>query len=161
MPNGARFYVDMGHPEYCTPETSNPRDLVIADKAGERIVESAAKKLEGVSIYKNNSDGQGNSYGCHENYLIKRRSSSDFEGELTDLILPFFVTRQIFTGSGKIGIEEENDFRSYTRYDNYGSLRKEENIISQSWKKYQRERDKIIESLDSITNYFNDVPEFK
>ena len=70
LPNGARFYEDMGHPEYSTPETSNPRDLVIVDKAGELIVqESAENTNKKITIYKNNSDGKGNSYGCHENYM--------------------------------------------------------------------------------------------
>ena len=109
LPNGARYYVDHAHPEYSTPECATPRDLVIHDKAGERILEAsleAAHRVmrdgERISIYKNNSDGKGNSYGCHENYLVSR--SVPFARIVRDLT-PFFVTRQVFTGAGKLGAE--------------------------------------------------------
>src|SRR5438128_1311892 len=109
LPNGARYYVDHAHPEYSTPECATPRDLVIHDKAGERIlersVEAAGRLLdptERIAIYKNNTDGKGNSYGCHENYLVDRRVP--FSRIVRDLT-PFFVTRQIFTGAGKVGAE--------------------------------------------------------
>jgi len=109
LENGARYYVDHAHPEYSTPECSNARDLVIHDKAGERILAgslaTAARSLpSGVQIllYKNNSDGKGNSYGCHENYLMSRATPfSNIVSQLT----PFLVTRQVYTGAGKVGSE--------------------------------------------------------
>lgn len=108
--NGARFYQDTGcHPEYSTPECDNLFDLVVHDKAGERLLESclpiAEKRLkeEGLSgriyIYKNNTDSMGNTYGCHENYLMRR--DVDF-WKVTEQMIPFFVTRQIYTGAGKV-----------------------------------------------------------
>jgi Pup amidohydrolase len=109
LPNAARYYVDHAHPEYSSPECSNPRDVVIWDKAGERILESSisAARLvvpeqEAVFIYKNNSDGKGNSYGCHENYLVTRQTPFP---NLVKHLTPFFVSRQIFTGAGKVGVE--------------------------------------------------------
>jgi Pup amidohydrolase len=109
LPNGARYYVDHAHPEYSSPECSNARDAVIWDKAGERILEASAAAVhellpasEPVVIYKNNSDGKGNSYGCHENYLVDRRVPFSL---LVKHLIPFFVTRQIFTGTGKVGAE--------------------------------------------------------
>ena len=109
LENGARYYVDHAHPEYSTPECSNPRDLVIHDKAGERVLagslQAAGRSLPAGSrilVYKNNSDGKGNSYGCHENYLMSR--STPFPS-IVNLLTPFFVTRQIFTGAGKVGSE--------------------------------------------------------
>ncbi len=108
--NGARFYQDTGcHPEYSTPECDRLRDLVIHDKAGERLLETclpmAEKRLreEGligdIYIFKNNTDSMGNTYGCHENYLMRR--DLDF-WKITEQLIPFFVTRQIFTGAGKV-----------------------------------------------------------
>jgi proteasome accessory factor PafA2 len=109
LPNGARYYVDHAHPEYSSPECSNARDAVIWDKAGERILErsiDAAQAIvpsgEKVFIYKNNSDSKGNSYGCHENYLVSR--ATPFPSLVRHLI-PFFVSRQIFCGAGKVGVE--------------------------------------------------------
>ncbi|MFQ5579859.1 MAG: Pup--protein ligase [Nitrospiria bacterium] len=110
LTNGARFYQDTGcHPEYATPECDQVFDLVVHDKAGERILESclplAEKRLndEGLSgdiyIFKNNTDSMGNTYGCHENYLMRR--DLDF-WKVTEQLIPFFVSRQIYTGSGKI-----------------------------------------------------------
>ncbi len=110
LPNGARFYQDTGcHPEYATPECDHIFDLVVHDKAGERILESclpvAEKRLkdEGLSgdiyIFKNNTDSMGNTYGCHENYLMRR--DLDF-WKVTEQLIPFFVSRQIYTGSGKV-----------------------------------------------------------
>ena len=79
LTNGARYYVDHAHPEYSTPECSNAFELVVADKAGERVLArsmTAARHLlpagQEIVVYKNNSDGKGNSYGCHENYLVDR-----------------------------------------------------------------------------------------
>ncbi|CAN5160927.1 depupylase/deamidase Dop [soil metagenome] len=109
LTNGARYYVDHAHPEYSTPECATPRELVVHDKAGERILERSLASVadllppgERLSIYKNNTDGKGNSYGCHENYLVAR--SLPFARLVRDLT-PFFVTRQIFTGAGKVGTE--------------------------------------------------------
>ena len=110
LENGARFYQDTGcHPEYATPETSNPDDLVVYDRAGERILEElqfyAEEKIREervpgkLSIFKNNTDFVGNSYGCHENYLVDR--DVDFY-YLAEQLIPFLVTRQIFSGAGKV-----------------------------------------------------------
>jgi proteasome accessory factor PafA2 len=109
LTNGARYYVDHAHPEYSTPECVDARELLIADKAGERILARsmrAARLLlepgQEIVVYKNNSDGKGNSYGCHENYLVAR--SLPF-ADLVRNLLPWFVTRQVFTGAGKVGAE--------------------------------------------------------
>ena len=109
LTNGARYYVDHAHPEYSTPECSNALEVVLHDRAGELILRrsmEAAERLlapgEAIVIYKNNSDGKGNSYGCHENYLIDRAVPfSRIVRELT----PHLVTRQIYTGAGKVGEE--------------------------------------------------------
>ncbi|MDQ4026743.1 MAG: proteasome accessory factor PafA2 [Actinomycetota bacterium] len=124
LPNGARYYVDHAHPEYSSPECSNPRDAVIWDKAGERILEDsidAAHALvpdgERVSIYKNNSDGKGNSYGCHENYLVGRQTPFP---SLVKHLIPFFVSRQVVVGAGKVGAENgagDIDFQISQRAD--------------------------------------------
>ncbi len=113
LTNGARYYVDHAHPEYSTPECSNALELVIADKAGERILARsmhAARHLlpagQEIVVYKNNSDGKGNSYGCHENYLVDR--TAPFAALVRNLI-PWFVTRQVFTGAGKVGRENGTD----------------------------------------------------
>ena len=109
LSNGARFYVDHAHPEYSSPETTNPRDLVIWDRAGERILSLSRQRAEAVSppeqrilIYKNNTDNKGNSYGTHENYLMDRKVPF---ARIVQHMMPFFVTRQIFTGAGKVGAE--------------------------------------------------------
>jgi proteasome accessory factor PafA2 len=109
LPNGARYYVDHAHPEYSTPECAGPRDLVVHDKAGERVLERSLAEVQRImppgqrlAIYKNNTDGKGNSYGCHENYLVDR--ATPFARIVRDLT-PFFVSRQVFTGAGKIGAE--------------------------------------------------------
>ncbi|HXF57693.1 MAG TPA: depupylase/deamidase Dop [Actinomycetota bacterium] len=113
LPNGARYYVDHAHPEYSTPECATVRGLVAHDKAGERILE---RSLEAVlqllppgarlHVYKNNTDGKGNSYGCHENYLVDR--GTPFARIVRDLT-PFLVSRQIFTGAGKVGAESPRE----------------------------------------------------
>jgi Pup amidohydrolase len=115
LPNGARYYVDHAHPEYSTPECLTSRDLVIHDKAGERILERSLDVVAAempstpaLAIYKNNSDGKGNSYGTHENYLVDR--ATPFADIVRDLT-PFFVSRQIFTGAGKLGLEAQWDDR--------------------------------------------------
>ncbi|HVE75665.1 MAG TPA: depupylase/deamidase Dop, partial [Actinomycetota bacterium] len=109
LENGARYYVDHAHPEYSTPECTNARDLVVHDKAGERVLEmslqSASRVLpEGarIVVYKNNSDGKGNSYGCHENFLMDR--ATPFPSIIRGLT-PFLVSRQVFAGAGKVGSE--------------------------------------------------------
>ena len=106
LTNGARFYNDHGHPEYATPECSTLRSLVAHDRAGERIVQECAhiRSQAGprVTIYKNNSDYDGMSYGCHESYLYPR--TAPFEAILNGM-LPFLVTRQIYAGAGKVGAE--------------------------------------------------------
>ena len=105
LANGARFYIDMGHPEYSTPECSNPLSAVVADKAGERILEDASNNGKIARIFKNNTDGTI-SYGAHENYFVDRINLQAFQN-LADFMTPFFVSRPIFTGSGKIGFVDE------------------------------------------------------
>ncbi len=108
--NGARLYLDVGsHPEYATPECDNVVDLVAHDKAGERILEGllvdtdSRLREEGIAgdiyLFKNNTDSAGNSYGCHENYLVPRHQEL---GRLTDILTPFLVTRQMICGAGKV-----------------------------------------------------------
>src|SRR3989449_9051318 len=115
LPNGARYYVDHAHPEYSTPECITARDLVIHDKAGERILERSLQEVQHIlppgqrlNIYKNNSDGKGNSYGTHENYLVDRQIPF---GRIVRDLTPFFVTRQIFTGAGKVRAEGQHGER--------------------------------------------------
>jgi proteasome accessory factor A len=109
LTNGARFYVDHAHPELSTPECADPRSVVLFDRAGEIILERsmvAANRTmpqgQEIVIYKNNSDRKGNSYGCHENYLMDRRVPF---GRIVTHVMPHFITRQIFTGAGKVGSE--------------------------------------------------------
>jgi len=109
LENGARFYVDHAHPEISTPECINALQVVKYDRSGERILEKAMSLAnealspeEEIIVYKDNSDGKGNSYGCHENYLVDRLTPF---GEIICHATTHFITRQIFTGSGKIGVE--------------------------------------------------------
>ncbi len=109
LTNGARYYVDHAHPEYSTPECSTVREVVVYDKAGElilaRSVAAAGRLLppgQQLVVLKNNSDGKGNSYGTHENYLMDR--SAPF-GRVVAHVMPHFVSRQVYTGSGKVGCE--------------------------------------------------------
>jgi proteasome accessory factor A len=120
LPNGARYYVDHAHPEYSTPECITPRELVVHDKAGERILERSLREVAQVmpsapnlSIYKNNSDGKGNSYGTHENYLVDRATPF---GDIVRDLTPFFVTRIVFTGAGRVGAEAPWDERGRAVY---------------------------------------------
>jgi proteasome accessory factor A len=110
LENGARLYLDVGsHPEYATPECDSVLDLVAHDKAGERVLEAllgaAEVRLheEGISgdvfLFKNNTDSAGNSYGCHENYLVARQGEF---ARMAEVLIPFFVTRQVFAGAGKV-----------------------------------------------------------
>ena len=116
LTNGARFYVDHAHPEYSSPEVTNPFDGVVWDKAGERIMARAAelvRRIPGaqpVNLYKNNTDNKGASYGTHENYLMRRTTPfSDIVRHLT----PFFVCRQVVTGSGRVGLGQEGRRHGY------------------------------------------------
>ena len=110
LTNGARLYVDHAHPEYSSPEITNPRDAVLWDKAGEQIMAEAALRAaqipgaQPIHLYKNNTDNKGASYGTHENYLMKRETPfSDIVRHLT----PFFVSRQVVTGAGRVGIGQD------------------------------------------------------
>jgi proteasome accessory factor A len=109
LENGARYYVDHAHPEYSCPEVTNPRDLVIHEKAGERVIEISRREATQLLpagtqllVHKNNSDHKGNSYGSHENYLMDRRTSFK---QIVEHLMPFFVSRQIYAGAGKVGSE--------------------------------------------------------
>lgn len=117
LPNGSRFYRDNAFPEYSTPECLSLRDLVAHEKAGESILVRAAEKLSEemnihMMVFKKNSDRQGSSYGCHENYLLSRASfetlvrTSENWGPGSWILATFLVTRQIFAGSGKVGSED-------------------------------------------------------
>jgi proteasome accessory factor A len=110
LSNGSRLYLDVGsHPEYATAECDDLTQLVTHDKAGERILEDllvdAERRLadEGIGgdifLFKNNTDSAGNSYGCHENYLVGR--AGEFS-RIADVLLPFLVTRQLICGAGKV-----------------------------------------------------------
>lgn len=109
LTNGARYYVDHAHPELSTPECLDARSVVVFDRAAEQILAASMRAADallppGQSIvaYKNNSDGKGNSYGCHENYLLDRQLPF---GSIVSHITPHFITRQIFCGAGKVGSE--------------------------------------------------------
>lgn len=117
LENGARFYVDHAHPEYSTPECGDPLEATLHDKAGEVILHRAALgaaefQPDGrrVLIHKNNSDGKGNSYGAHENYLVDRDVPF---GRIAQAIQPFLVSRQILSGSGKVGSEHNRPHVDY------------------------------------------------
>jgi len=119
LTNGARYYVDHAHPEYSTPECLDALELVCHDKAGEEVLRRsmrAAGEVPGappVIVYKNNSDGKGNSYGTHENYLMDR--AVPFASVVAGVI-PHFVTRQVFTGAGKVGCETNAFGSEHPRY---------------------------------------------
>ncbi len=109
LTNGARFYVDHAHPEYSSPECRDALSATLYDRAGEQVLlaaMAAAKDAlpsgQEIVVYKNNSDGKGNSYGTHENYLMDRRLPFT---QIISHVTPFFVTRQIFCGAGKVGTE--------------------------------------------------------
>jgi proteasome accessory factor A len=115
--NGARYYVDHAHPEYSCPEVTNPRDVVVHEKAGERILEASRREANALLpagaqmlLYKNNSDRKGNSYGAHENFLMDRRTSFK---QVVEHLMPFFVTRQIYCGAGKVGSENRSQACDY------------------------------------------------
>ncbi len=109
LTNGARYYVDHAHPEISTPEVTTAREALVWDRAAEEIVRSSMDHVRSllpdggeIIVHKNNSDGKGNSYGCHENYLLARETPF---GRLASQITPHFVTRQVFCGAGKVGCE--------------------------------------------------------
>jgi len=110
LTNGARLYVDHAHPEYSTPECTNPRDIVKWDKAGEQVMLDASRLAASIPgsapilLYKNNTDNKGASYGSHENYLMRR--STPF-GEIVRHLTPFFVSRQVMCGAGRVGIGQD------------------------------------------------------
>src|SRR5487761_1751581 len=107
LTNGGRLYVDHAHPEYSTPECTNPLSVVIWDKAGERVMAEAAAKAATVpgsapiQLYKNNTDNKGVSYGSHENYLMRRATPF---ADIVKFLVPFFVSRQVMCGAGRVGI---------------------------------------------------------
>jgi proteasome accessory factor A len=109
LPNGARLYVDHAHPEYSTPEVTTPLDIVRFDKAGELVMLAAAKHAAqlgagAITLYKNNTDNKGVSYGAHENYLMSRQTPfASIVAQLT----PFFVTRQVICGAGRVGVGQD------------------------------------------------------
>src|SRR6195256_770532 len=112
LSNGARFYNDHAHPEYSTPECTTLRELVAQEKAGERILAECARRRnqklpneQELRLYKNNTDFVGHSYGCHDNYLMSRDVSWN---RIVSGVLPFLITRQIFGGAGKMGVEAES-----------------------------------------------------
>ena len=109
LTNGARYYVDHAHPEYSSPECADARSVVLYDRAGEEVLvrsmaaaDRALQDGQEIVVYKNNSDGKGNSYGCHENYLMDRATPF---GQIVQHCIAHFTTRQIFTGAGKVGTE--------------------------------------------------------
>ena len=110
LTNGSRLYVDHAHPELSTPEVTGPRDAVLWDRAGVEIMRRAmvlaaqVPQSRPIVLYKNNTDNKGASYGCHENYLMRR--STPFS-EIVRHLTPFFITRQVFTGAGRLGMGQD------------------------------------------------------
>jgi proteasome accessory factor A len=107
LPNGARLYVDHAHPEYSSPEVTNPLDAVRWDKAGELVMLEAVRRVATmpgveapINLYKNNTDNKGASYGAHENYLCRRETPFT---SLVRHLVPFFTTRQVMCGAGRVG----------------------------------------------------------
>jgi len=106
LTNGARLYVDHAHPEYSGPECTEPLSAILWDKAGERVMEEAAAQASAIpgtapiQLYKNNTDNKGASYGCHENYLMSRATPF---AEIVRFLTPFFVSRQVICGAGRVG----------------------------------------------------------
>ena len=116
LTNGARLYVDHAHPEYSSPECRTPMEATLYDIAGEEVMRRALTIAneslaphEAISLYKNNSDGKGNSYGTHENFLVSR--AVDFSDVIRAMV-PHFVSRQIIVGAGKVGAETDHALES-------------------------------------------------
>ncbi len=116
LTNGARLYVDHAHPELSTPEVTNPHDAVLWDRAGVAIMQQAMAltaeepDAQPVVLYKNNTDNKGASYGCHENYLMARQTPF---AEIVRVMTPFFITRQVYTGAGRLGIGQDGRTLAY------------------------------------------------
>ncbi len=114
LTNGARLYVDHAHPEYSSPEVTSPRAAIAWDRAGEAIMAESVRRLSqgppGVNLYKNNTDGKGQSYGTHENYLMRRETPF---ADIVRHLVPFFVARQVMCGSGRVGIGPESRTDGY------------------------------------------------
>ncbi|RYV52676.1 depupylase/deamidase Dop [Pengzhenrongella frigida] len=112
LTNGARLYVDHAHPEYSSPEVTGPMDGVRWDRAGEIVMLASVRALAqnpglpDVALYKNNVDGKGATYGTHENYLVDRAVPF---ADLARRLIPFFVTRQVFTGAGRVGLGQRGE----------------------------------------------------
>lgn len=110
LTNGGRLYVDHAHPEYSTPEVSNPRDAVMWDRCGVEVMRralgwvAATPGAHPVALYKNNTDNKGVSYGCHENYLVRRTTPF---ADLVRHLIPFFISRQVFAGAGRVGLGQD------------------------------------------------------
>src|SRR5690606_31967248 len=120
------LYVDHAHPEYSAPEVTNPLDGVLWDKAGERVMAEAARLASlspasaPIQLYKNNIDNKGASYGCHENYLMSRQTPF---AEIVRHLIPFFVSRQVVCGAGRVGIGQDggkDGFQLSQRADYFG-----------------------------------------
>jgi proteasome accessory factor A len=116
LTNGSRLYVDHAHPELSTPEITNPRDAVLWDRAGVEIMRAGMRlaarvpQAHPIVLYKNNTDNKGASYGCHENYLMRR--STPF-ADIVRHLTPFFITRQIFTGAGRLGVGQDGRVHAF------------------------------------------------
>jgi proteasome accessory factor PafA2 len=116
LTNGARLYVDHAHPEYSSPEVTNPLDVVLWEKAGENVMRLGAElaaQIPGtqpIVLYKNNVDNKGASYGSHENYLMRRDVPFD---QVVEHLTPFFATRQVFTGAGRVGQKQDGSVHAF------------------------------------------------
>jgi proteasome accessory factor A len=136
LPNGARFYIDHSHPEWSSPECLTAEEAALYDKAGEMFLMSLVRRFnetrdsgQEVTLYKNNTDHQGHSYGCHENYLMDAGVYQElFNGrshQLYTYLLPYFITRPIFCGAGKVGGENGSagvDYQLSQRADFFESV---------------------------------------
>ena len=116
LSNGGRYYVDHAHPEYSAPESTNPLDAMKFEMAGDQIIVKSLDELRklypenAIKIYKNNTDGKGASYGAHENYLVKREIPFS---KIVQALTPFFIFRQIFVGSGRVGLGQHSEIPGF------------------------------------------------
>lgn len=116
LTNGARLYVDHAHPEYASPEVTNPLDVVLWEKAGEHVMRRGAELAAGIPgsapivLYKNNVDNKGAAYGSHENYLMRRDVPFD---SIVEHLTPFFASRQVFTGAGRVGRGQDGSIHAF------------------------------------------------